>query len=146
MDIAYIKSGVYILSAKKHEFDTHCLTEKDTVTALCSTLHLYSLPENTLIELYEGSDNIMIFAHIPPSYYSFDNFEDVVDACSECTADSSSLYFYDGKYILSVPLPNAFLDEFAAKIHSANGLSEFLNEHGKLLIDNDAVNFVKNTF
>ena len=38
------------------------------------------------------------------------------------------------------------LDEFAAKIHSANGFSEFLNEHGKLLIDNNAVNFVKNTF
>ena len=146
MDIVHIKGGVYLLSAERHEFDTYFITEAEAKSVLCRALHLYSLPDKTVIELFEGAGNIMIFARIPQSYYCFDDFEDVIAACSECNTENASLYCYDGEYILSVSLPDTVLDEFAQKIDAPRGFEAFLKEHGKLLIDTDAVNFVKNTY
>ncbi len=146
MDIVYNKGGVYMLSAERREFNAYYIAEAEARRALCAVLHLYSLPDKTVIELFEGTDSVMIFARIPPSYYCFEDFEDVIAACGECHTENSSLYCYDGEYILSVSLPDTVLDEFAHKIDATNGFESFLKEHGKLLIDTDAVNFVKNTF
>ncbi|MBQ8831055.1 MAG: adaptor protein MecA [Oscillospiraceae bacterium] len=146
MNIVYIRSGVYVLTAQRSEFDTYYIMEEHAKNALCSALHLYSLPKNTVIELFDGADSIIIFARIPPSYYIFEDFEDVIAACENCSAENAALYYYDGEYILSVSLPDTVLDEFAQKADAPYGFDGFLNEHGRLLIPSDAVNFVKNTF
>ena len=146
MDIVYSKDGMYIITAEKYEFDENGLTSEHITDTLCSALNIYSLPSHTVAEIHENAENLMIFARIPPSFYIFETFEDVISACTYCSAENASLYYYDDEYILSVPLPNTILDEFSDRLEYSQNLTEFLSEHGKLLIEYDAVNFVKNTF
>ena len=146
MDITRTNSGTYILSAKKGEFNVQPITKESVKFIVSHALNLPSLPYDTEIELYEGSDDIVIFTHLPLSVYAFDNFEDVISACKESRTDISALYYYDDEYILSVPMPDAVLDEFSHRIDTNRNFDAFLNEHGKLIIPFDAVNFVKNTF
>ncbi len=146
MNILHIESGVFLLSAERQEFDTYYITEEHAKKALCNALGLHCLPQNTSAELFEGRDSIIIFARIPKSYYGFDNFEDVIAACYSCMSENASLYYYDGEYILSVSLPSPMLAEFSYKIDAGFGFDSFLREHGSVLIETDAVNFVKNTF
>ena len=146
MNITHTGSGAYVFSAARQEFDTYCITKEQAKSAVLNALNLPFLPHNTVIELYEGGDELVIFAHSPTSFYAFENFEDVIAACENCTAESSALYCYDGEYILSVSLPDGILDEFAHRIDAPNSFDAYLNEYGKLLIAFDAVNFVKNTF
>ena len=135
-----------MLSAKRDEFDTYYITETQAKNAVCISLKLPFLPQSTVIELFEGDDSFIIFADVPPSFYVFESFEDVISACKSCTAENSSLYCYDEAYILSVSLPCPILEEFSHSADAGPYFDLFLKEHGKVLISNDAVNFVKNTF
>ncbi len=146
MDIISSKNGIYTLSFLKKELPVCHITLKYAKNLLCKALKIFTLPKNTVIELFENDDTILIFADIPPAFYAFDNFETVISACMDCTSCTSSLFHYDGKYILSVPFPIPVLNEFALQLNTSRSYDLFLKEHGVIIIPNDAVNFVKNTF
>ena len=145
MDIISSESGIYTLSFSKGELPDGRLTKKRVKDLICRALNVCRLPENSVAELYENGEKVLIFAHIPPTFYSFENFEAVITACTECRPTHSSLYFYDGAYILSVPFPIPVMEEFAQCFSAFSEYELFLKEHGTLISD-DAVNFVKNTF
>lgn len=146
MDITHIGNGEYMLSVQRSEVHAYYINEDCAKSLICSAFGLYSLPRGTTIELYDGTDSVLIFTHIPSSCYGFDNFEDVISACKNCSAEDSSLYFYDDEYILSVSFPNPYLGEFARNIPAGRDFLSFLKEHSRTIIPFDAVNFVKNTF
>ena len=146
MDITRTNSGTYIISGKIGEFDTPPTTKESAALAVLRALNLPFLPFDTEMEIHEGRGDVVIFTHLPSSFYTFDNFEDVIAACKESRAESSALYYYDDEYILSVPFPDVILSEFSRKIDTNRNFDAFLSEHGKLIIAFDAVNFVKNTF
>ena len=147
MDIISSKNGRYTLSFLKEEHPAVCrITSEYAKALLCKALKICTLPNNTVIELFENGDNILLFADIPPAFYAFDDLETVISACMNCTSYTSSLFHYDGKYILSVPFPIPVLNEFAFQLNASRSYDLFLKEHGSTIISDNAVNFVKNTF
>ena len=145
MDIISSESGIYTISFSKDELPYGHITSNRIKDLLCRALNICRLPENSVAELYENSENILIFARIPPTFYSFADFEAVISACIECREIRASLYLYDNVYILSVPFPIPVIEEFANPASVSAEYELFLKEHGTLISD-DAVNFVKNTF
>ena len=146
MNITYISGGSYLLSAERHELPACYINEELAKALVCRYLRLDTLPHGTTLEMYESFKSILIFISLTPSYYGFDNFEDVISACKCCSAEDSALYYYDGEYILFVSFPNPHFSEFSRNIPAGPKYIFFLKEHGKTIIPFNAVNFVKNTF
>ena len=146
MDITHIRDGTFLLSVKNHELPSQHSHEEWVKALACDALDIDTLPFGTTIDFYHSDCDVLIFIAMPPSYYGFDNFEDVIAACKNCKAENSSLYYYDGEYILFVSLPDLYLSEFARNIPAGRHYLSFLKEHGKTIISGNAVNFVKNTF
>lgn len=144
MDITTNGGGNFILSASYSELKCSHITLEYTKKLIS---HVFNpLPENTVIELYEGCDSALIFVRMPRIFYRFASFEDVISACKSCIADDSALYCYDEEYILSVAFPHTSFSEFSTPEPRGEHYELFLAEHGKTIISCDAVNFVKNIF
>ncbi len=106
------------------------------------------------VKLFRGSGCVIIFAmkDPEPSYlFVFDGLEPLISACHECVSPpESSLAYCDGSYILCVKsrfdaAPAPFL-EFGTPLENRPGSFEHICEHGKRLIDKNAVETIKNTF
>ena len=104
------------------------------------------------LELFSGRHGVMIFVRRPaplPELYVFDGFEEVIDAARSSPDEPSALYFYDGSYILAVwRLDGApgVLPEFAEKLDASQELLAHLAEHGRTLIEANAIGFIKEKF
>ena len=145
MEIIAQGSG-YMLCLSYSELNQNYITKDYAQKLIASALHLSPVPDSTTIELFEGRDSALIFVKLPKFLYRFDTFEEVITACKCCSADTAALYYYDDEYILSVSSPDAAFTEFVDPEVSCDLYELFLQEHGKVIINDNAVNFVKNTF
>lgn len=160
MDILSVGPGAYIIYISGPEYndmdseDEERFTREKTEKLVCHALGYESFHPPVKIELYEGRGEMLLFATIDSTfrlYYRFRKFEDVIGACKCCNGSpASELYWYDGEYIMAVSICTvgitAEFSEFGDQLCCGALYNLFLYEHGKTIICDDAVNFIKNTF
>ena len=139
------------------------VTEHDTEGIINSALVEIGMPrsETVYLELFPGRDDLLMFVQLglgSPQFFSFDDFESLLAAVSECCLSSrsssvsqSSLIFQNGKYILVItPLlhetPPDCLSEFGEKLSCAPEYMLHLKEHGKTIISVDAIGVLSRAF
>ncbi|MBR7081097.1 MAG: adaptor protein MecA [Oscillospiraceae bacterium] len=106
------------------------------------------------LEIYPGRDEVLVFMFFSlrePKYFKFDGIENVINAAKCCNDEPSKLFFSEPYYILAVypwrgeDTPAA-LFEFGAQLNAPQGYENHLREHGKTLIDADAICFLSHRF
>ncbi len=91
------------------------------------------------------------------SIFKFDNFDDVchgIGEISELYVGKSRLIKYMGEFYLELAPPDSFglfeieniLSEFSEKMKQPYSLQGILNEHGKTMIDADAIDIITRNF
>ena len=132
------------------------LSDKDTSKILEYVLKASHKPvcKHICFEVFPGRHELLIFIRLncsDPVYFSFSSFEDLLSSISLVDPQPSSLYFSDGKYILSLfpwdgeNLPPV-LFEFGEELHAGTGFDLHLREHGKTIIISDAIERLKTSF
>lgn len=103
------------------------------------------------VSMFSGKGGYLFFvreAKTVPELYAFASVEELIDA-SEGVDMPSSLYFYDGQYILSLfPLYSSAhrFGEFGTRLRSNPELWLHIKEHGKALIPSGALGRIKEVF
>lgn len=106
------------------------------------------------IELFPGADGTLLMARrtdLIREGYAFPDFDALVDATAACPESwSSQLWYYGGQYCLMLRRP---MDEESPDINefclcgslSVNYMAH-IREHGKLIIERDAINQLQKFF
>ena len=105
-------------------------------------------------EVYSGDEAVLVFlffSAIDPVFFCFNDIESVACAAKNCRGEPSVLYFLDEKYILAVypwrgeEVPPA-LFEFGTMLNTRPEYEFCLREHGSVLIDSSAIDFLSQVF
>ena len=102
--------------------------------------------EPVSIDAFQNNSGILIFAILPsrPTMFAFDSFETLLKATEIPQNGNSDLYFINERYILCLyGEANLHWNEFAGS-HEFN--ISFLREHGKLLLEKNALAQLKSIF
>jgi len=107
------------------------------------------------IEAFTGQGGLMIFVALRPEaqyetlYYQFDNLEDILQLSRRlliCPPRKSSLTYIEKKYVLSLSAPpreavrlGYVAGEFGRRLYRPAGYGRYLAEHGKAVVQEDAV-------
>lgn len=106
------------------------------------------------LELYPGQHELLIFVRRSsgePEFFSFEDFEELLGAVNSCADEpTSSLFYYDGRYILAVwgfdGQTGAAFSEFAESLAFPAGYLMHLREHGRTIAEGDAVHILRSCF
>ncbi len=158
MDIQAIGSrafSVYIQEAEllSRHLAAGTMTARDARTLVAPLIGNDGLGAVNL-ELYPGRHEVLIFvsrASGEPEFFSFPDVEALIEAAgSGLGGIASSLFWYGGAYILAVwpadGRPAGALREFAEPLENPGAFLLHLREHGKLLIDGDALDTLRGYF
>lgn len=158
MDIQAIGSrafSVYIQEAEllRRHLAAGTMTVRDARTLVAPLIDSDGLGAVNL-ELYPGRHEVLIFvsrAAGEPEFFSFPDVETLLEAAgSGLGGIASSLFWYGGAYILAVwpsdGRPAGALREFAEPLENPGAYLLHLREHGKLLIDGDALETLRGYF
>ena len=158
MEILPVGSGVYVIYISEQEFSglegaSEEATKENTEDLVRRVLGCGGSQTPVEIELYEGHGELMLFATMDcqeRAYFAFPDFESVAGACRYCLEPPpSELYWYGGEYILAVSGGMERIQgfgEFGERVSAGELYYMFLREHGKTVICDGAVKFIKNTF
>lgn len=109
-------------------------------------------------EFFEGQRDALVFVSInrgSPVYFSFDGFEKLVEALSDCAPEAaSSLTLLDENYILTLYPEKSVcglrvpfrLSEFGERLPYSPEYDLFIKEHGKVIISSGAIGQLKKVF
>ncbi len=158
MDIQAIGGGgftVYIGEPELHRrhIEPQSVTARDARELVRGVLDCCETGAVSL-ELYPGRHELLIFVRRSagePEFYSFPDLESLLEALAALGTDlASSLYYYDGAYILAVwPQEGArvpALCEFGAPLALSGAFLLHLREHGKVLGEGDAAETLLRAF
>ena len=105
---------------------------------------------NVDVEIYPGKEELLLFVRCdsPWRWYSFSDLEMLLGAAALIEAtEESALYYFENAYILGLNGNGRFVaEEFGASIPAGKGYEAFLGEHGKVLLKENAVYFLRQTF
>ena len=100
------------------------------------------------VEAFQHNGAILIFAILPsePTFFRFDCFESLLDAVQAIAAPESptDVYALGHGYILA--LHSGASPQWHEFAHQWRGTIAYLNEHGKLLLQNNAVERLRDVF
>lgn len=158
MDIQAIGSRAFTVYIPEAELASRHLiaknmTARDARSIVSSLIECDALGAVNL-ELYPGRHEVLIFVSRSsgePEFFTFPDTEALVEAAgSGIGGIASTLFWYDGAYILAVwPSDNRpawALREFAAPLDNPGAFLLHLREHGKLLCDGDALETLRAAF
>ena len=132
--------------------DPRNISSEDTKKLLRTALG--SQVENIKTEIFPGNEGIiMFFKDSRPEYvfFQFETFEELLAASFKSPSLPSSLFYMDGKYILSVlswdeeDLPLS-LYEYGDRLDIQPDMLLFFEEHGKIIIEKDAIEKLSTDF
>lgn len=151
MDIQAIGSRAFTVYIPESELRSRHLvaqnmTARDARSIVSSLIECDALGAVNL-ELYPGRHEVLIFVSRSsgePEFFTFPDVETLITAAgSGIGGIASTLFWYNGAYILAVwpseSRPAGALREFAAPLSNPGAFLLHLREHGKLLIDGDAL-------
>ena len=106
------------------------------------------------LELYPGRHELLIFVRRcsdEPEFYSFADLEELLPALRQLPAGAvSSVYFYNGAYILAVWPPEGSgipaLAEFGRPLSRSAAFLCHLREHGETVCEGDAAETLTRVF
>lgn len=158
MDIQAIGGGgftVYIGEPELHRrhMEPQSVTARDARELVRGVLDCCETGTVSL-ELYPGRHELLIFVRRSagePEFYSFPDLESLLEALAALETDlASSLFFYNGAYILAVwPREGArvpALGEFGTPLSVPGAFLLHLREHGKTLCEGDAAGALLRVF
>ena len=104
-----------------------------------STLELYSAGGDLLVFVTRNCAEISLFV--------FTELESLIEAALACDSAASSLLYMDGRYYLSVrgKLSGAFA-EYGTRVSSPELIAANIAEHGRLIVSDNAIQKIKETF
>lgn len=148
MDIHIINKSTYSVFLPKNDI-LEPLNGDEAINFVRKTLSLgLKVGE---VSMFSGSGGYLFFikeARSVPEMYEFSSVEDII-AASEETDMPSALYYYNGRYILSLfPLYTSAhrFGEFGTKIKSSPELWLHIKEHGKVIIPSGALGKINEVF
>ena len=134
------------------------IDEKDVQEAALQNENMARLVEKALghewkgarVEMFQANGSAMLFVcrEKEACVFTFDAMEELLKACSLCKEDiSSSLLWYNDRYLLILfeKAPPHF-DEFGERSSIAHEAIDHIKEHGKVIIENNAVRKLKTLF
>lgn len=156
MKIAHKETGFNVQDAR---LMIEAVPDKDDGFILFVT-RMDDVPEETALAVRPVRKRPVLKAKKAPKegltcMFRFDDFEHLVEFAAHVGVhfdDYSNLYEYDGAYYLSIvknPLTSTFgpvcvvASEYGARLFRNNVNDAFLNEHGKLLMRNNAVETIR---
>lgn len=149
---------VYLSGSELERLHVEPSSVGDEETALIFSAAMRQLgkddPVNASFEVYPGRNDLLMFVSICPGdfvFFRFEDFELLLEAVRQCPQDiPSSLLYYDDTYILSVRSPEAMLlsclSELGSRVFVRNGFLSHAGEHGRILIENNAVGRLSSSF
>ena len=111
--------------------------------------------ENYCLEIFPGRDSFLLFATAysgKPYFYVFENIEILICASKVCPPGLiSSVTYYNEKYILTVytynnDVPPGVLSEYGMPLDAPAEYAFHLEEHGKSIACNHALNLFRERF
>jgi len=148
----------FALFCSKNELDSIVKNTDDVDAELAVTLLRFAMPEvsdwsNARVEVYCGTDEIMLFARLcgdEPLLFSFDELESLLSGISLCHCEPSSLYLSGSQYILAVwPWNNECctgIAEFGRMLSLPSGAYLHIQEHASQLISCNAMSRLREIF
>ena len=132
--------------------DPRNISSEDTKKLLRTALG--SQVENIKTEIFPGNEGIiMFFKDSQPEYvfFQFETFEELLAASFKSPSLPSSLFYMDGKYILSVLSwdeedLSLSLYEYGDHLDIQPDMLLFFEEHGKIIIEKDAIDKLTTDF
>ena len=107
------------------------------------------------LEIFPGREGVLLFLRFEaekPVFFSFCSLEPLLDAVRACRADMPArLDRFDGVYILTL-YPQAdsgaaeVFGEFGARLPYPDGFAAHMREHGRMLIESDALRVLRGAF
>lgn len=157
MDIQAIGGGgftVYIGEPELHmrHLEPQSVTVRDARELVRGVLDCCDTGAVSL-ELYPGRHELLIFvlrSAGEPEFYSFPDLESLLEALSALGPRASSLFFYNGSYILAVWSGDGArvpaLCEFGAPLSRPGAFLLHLREHGRVIRETDAAETLLRAF
>ena len=110
---------------------------------------------HAVLEIFPGREGVLLFLRFgaeKPVFFSFGSLDTLLDAVGECREDMPArLDCFDGVYILTLypragsTAADAF-GEFGVRLPYPDGFSAHMREHGRTLIESDALRVLRGVF
>jgi Negative regulator of genetic competence (MecA). len=152
MDMRYIGRSSVALYLNSEDLKERQLEAKSIDLKQAAELLDIDGWESAEFELFAGQDSVFLIAwdrSLTPYSFSFETFEDMISAVSECPEDQlSKLILCGDEYILTVypqkgAEPSPVLYEFGEMIGSCESFVLHLEEHGETILAKNAVDLLK---
>ena len=157
MDIQAIGNGTYSLYISQEELSLSHIDPSDVTLSQAQDIVFKALGSRhgpLLMDMFPGRRELLIFVHKDvdcPVFYIFNNADNAINAALSLEPSvSASLYYYRCSYILALWLWNVEdsypLLEFGHLVEHPSTFLLHLAEHGKPLLEGNAVSVIKNLF
>lgn len=158
MDIQSIGNQTFSVYIKEDELTAHhiypdSITCEQALDLLSPAFGRIGL-DSACLSLFPSRRELLIFVRRASrivEFFKFDSFEDLLSAAmSEVLDAPSSIYYYGGKYILTVRRwdenDTDALAEFGEKLYAVADYALHLREHGAVIMEGYAMAELRRTF